>query len=83
MLKTIVQWIQNPAQAFREQTWIQKRTNLEFLKAKHDEWFAELSPPEQEKSVDAFMNLQRNRLWVWRNVGALILGLIALFFLKR
>ena len=83
MLTKLAAWIHNPARAFREQTWNQKRTNLEFLKAKHEPWFTELSPPEQEKLTDAFMNLQRSRLWVARNIILALFGLIALFFLKR
>ena len=82
MLTKIAAWLRNPALQFREQTWVQKRENLEFLKSKHDKWFAELSPQEQEKIVDAFMNLQRGRLWVVRNVLWALFGLIALLFLR-
>ena len=83
MLKKIAAWIRNPACEFREQTWNQKRTNLEFLKGKYGQWFIDLPRGEQEKMADSFMNLQRTRLWVWRNIGAVILGIIALLFWPR
>ena len=83
MFRKIAAWVRNPALAFREQTWNQKRTNLEFLEAKYGEWFMSLPPMEKEKITDAFMNLQRNRLWVARNILLTFFTLIALFFLKR
>lgn len=82
MLKKIATLI-NPMRIFREQTWRQKRINLEFLQKKYGQWFTDLPLMEQEKMADAFMNLQRNRLWVARNIVLALFGLIALFFLKR
>ncbi len=83
MLTKLAAWIRNPARAFREQTWNQKRINLEFLKAKHGQWFIDLPLGEQENMTDNFMNLQRGRLWVARNILWALFGLVALFFLKR
>ncbi len=83
MLTKLAAWIRNPAREFREQTWNQKRTNLEFLQLKCGKWFTDLPHAEQEKMTDSFMNLQRTRLWVVRNILITLFGLIALFFLKR
>ncbi|KKW11360.1 MAG: hypothetical protein UY50_C0015G0004 [Parcubacteria group bacterium GW2011_GWA2_49_9] len=86
MLTKIAAWIRNPARAFREQTWNQEQINLEFLRAKYGKWFTDLPPEAQIGMTHSFMGLQRNRIWVVRNVLITIFGfvsLVALFFLKR
>jgi len=83
MLTKIAAWLRNPTRAFREQTWNQEKVNLEFLRTKHGEWFTNLPLEAQIRMTHSFMNLQRNRIWVVRNVLITIFGLIALFFLKR
>ena len=86
MLKKIAAWIRNPARAFREQTWNQEQTNLEFLRTKHGEWFTNLPPEVQIRMTEGFLGLQRNRIWIARNVIWVIFGfgsLVTLFFLKR
>ena len=85
-MRRVLSWIRNPAREFREQTWNQEKVNLEFLKAHYGEWFTNLSLEAQIGMTHSFMGVQRNRIWVVRNVLLIIFGffsLIALFFLKR